>query len=443
MNNIVFSKTDVLKEILRLASIITQPSFYESNQDQSIGYTMPDGKHHMFIYVDDSVPGKKSFVVEPNRVVDGAHEPMGDTASADYNDFGELMVACMWCMEQFEADRENSITPSVIKNDPLMAYIAQEVPYRLANYFDYNLSKENVAQIVSEVQNNPDTMFDYEGFDIFLGKRCEQILELDSQKIKSIKFELGNLRHELEGAIEFDSDLVPKIEKRMRDLQIELNKLLKKDFKNNNFIDDEEKMKDFHNLTKEEFLQSYSYLTEQEYDNTMLLVQKKMFIFDDELYFGQDEALKTVDGYLWATDVLVDRMKDAVKDKHSPETFETFDNINFYPIYNCWYCGIKLGGTYYYDDGTGEKMGEFELTLSEEEEAALINAMEAYCQKKNGKSCTEQLNEYRLEDGLLPIPIDAGTLVKKPDLQERIMSASERAAASNLPKETKVNNPER
>ena len=40
-----------------------------------------------------------------------------------------------------------------------------------------------------------------------------------------------------------------------------------------NFLDDIEKMHDFRILTKKEFLQSYSYLTEQEYDNTAKAVQ--------------------------------------------------------------------------------------------------------------------------------------------------------------------------
>ena len=40
------------------------------------------------------------------------------------------------------------------------------------------------------------------------------------------------------------------------------------EFKNTDFLDDEEKMRDFICLTKEEFLASYSYLTEDEYDNT-------------------------------------------------------------------------------------------------------------------------------------------------------------------------------
>jgi len=40
------------------------------------------------------------------------------------------------------------------------------------------------------------------------------------------------------------------------------------DIKNANFLNDMEKMNDFKILTKKQFLQSYSYLTEQEYDNT-------------------------------------------------------------------------------------------------------------------------------------------------------------------------------
>lgn len=40
---------------------------------------------------------------------------------------------------------------------------------------------------------------------------------------------------------------------------------------NSSFIDDIEKMRDFEILSKEEFLQSYSYLTEEEYENTKIL----------------------------------------------------------------------------------------------------------------------------------------------------------------------------
>lgn len=41
------------------------------------------------------------------------------------------------------------------------------------------------------------------------------------------------------------------------------------------FCDDEEKMVDFKTLTKEEFLFSYSYLTEEEYDATVRRVKEE------------------------------------------------------------------------------------------------------------------------------------------------------------------------
>ena len=40
------------------------------------------------------------------------------------------------------------------------------------------------------------------------------------------------------------------------------------------FVNDGEKMRDFFDLTKEEFLESYSYLTEEEYDATEEYVKK-------------------------------------------------------------------------------------------------------------------------------------------------------------------------
>lgn len=55
------------------------------------------------------------------------------------------------------------------------------------------------------------------------------------------------------------------------------------DFTDGNFIDDAEKMRDFKELSKEEFLKSYSYLTEAEYDNTMEVckMETKQTIYDE------------------------------------------------------------------------------------------------------------------------------------------------------------------
>ena len=48
-----------------------------------------------------------------------------------------------------------------------------------------------------------------------------------------------------------------------------------KDVEDENFLDDEEKMYDFVRLTKEEFLESYSYLTEKEYNDTLRAYNKQ------------------------------------------------------------------------------------------------------------------------------------------------------------------------
>ena len=44
-----------------------------------------------------------------------------------------------------------------------------------------------------------------------------------------------------------------------------------------NFINDKEKMRDFKELSKKDFLSSYSYLAEQEYDNTAREMLKKLY----------------------------------------------------------------------------------------------------------------------------------------------------------------------
>lgn len=60
-----------------------------------------------------------------------------------------------------------------------------------------------------------------------------------------------------------------------KDILVEaLTELYKSKQKLTDFTDDKEKMRDFFLLTKEEFLRSYSYLTEIEYDLTSEAVQE-------------------------------------------------------------------------------------------------------------------------------------------------------------------------
>ncbi len=58
--------------------------------------------------------------------------------------------------------------------------------------------------------------------------------------------------------------------------------MIKNEFINANFIDDKEKMNDFEILSKEEFLSSYSYLTEEEYNNTKMLYGRRSKINNEQ-----------------------------------------------------------------------------------------------------------------------------------------------------------------
>ena len=77
---------------------------------------------------------------------------------------------------------------------------------------------------------------------------------------------------------------------------------------NNTFIDDKEKMRDFYELTKEEFLAFYSYLTEEEYDATREAVKEVQ---------GTDgfknEYDKTYNYMLKCRENFIDQLKNGIK----------------------------------------------------------------------------------------------------------------------------------
>ena len=127
---------DVLYEIIKLAD-------RELNNNGSIGYTMPDGKHHIYIYVDDSITLADDtktvedgfYVIEPNRVVNGAMEPMGNTATADYNNFMGLLEGCKWCLEVFEKDNVVSLA------DKLQAATAKSQEINSSEAVNFEIEK--------------------------------------------------------------------------------------------------------------------------------------------------------------------------------------------------------------------------------------------------------------------------------------------------------------
>lgn len=61
------TSAEVLKDVLGLV----RSELNKVGPENGIGYTMPDGKHHIFIYLDD-IDDEKEFVIEPNKVIDGA-----------------------------------------------------------------------------------------------------------------------------------------------------------------------------------------------------------------------------------------------------------------------------------------------------------------------------------------------------------------------------------
>lgn len=113
------SNAEILKELYDIAKKQLQES-------EDMGYTMPDGKHHIYVYKDeekswDDSPSEAFYVVEPNRVVDGAHEPMGDTYLTSSTDLAEVLVGCQWCIDVFSFDRQRELP------DELTVRLAHEI----------------------------------------------------------------------------------------------------------------------------------------------------------------------------------------------------------------------------------------------------------------------------------------------------------------------------
>ena len=73
--------------------------------ESGTGYTLPDGKYHIFAYVD-FIDETRVVVLEPNKVVDGAHEPIfGDTFIVAFGDEAGLKRGVDWCLSEFGRDR--------------------------------------------------------------------------------------------------------------------------------------------------------------------------------------------------------------------------------------------------------------------------------------------------------------------------------------------------
>lgn len=106
-------------------------------------------------------------------------------------------------------------------------------------------------------------------------------------------------------------------------------------FTNGNFIDDAEKMRDFKTLAKDEFLNSYSYLTEAEYDNTAEIYEQIFNIAQDISeflsYCGFDDVTDSSGYYVIkefedGTDRAVDVYKSTNDEKPYYVIYCSFEN---------------------------------------------------------------------------------------------------------------------
>ena len=96
-----------------------------------MGYTTPDGRYHIYIYADQEIhwddrPADTFYVIEPNKVVDGAHEPFGDTFITTSRDLSEVLIGCQWCLDWFERDRNMETSLEAALPDELVVRMAHE-----------------------------------------------------------------------------------------------------------------------------------------------------------------------------------------------------------------------------------------------------------------------------------------------------------------------------
>lgn len=87
-----------------------------------------------------------------------------------------------------------------------------------------------------------------------------------------------------------------------------------------NFIDDKEKINDLLWLTRQQFLNSYSYLTEEEYDNTLDIMWQQL----GDIPVNENSTLIEEDFYNWEKGAELeliwhwfdDRVKDGIGNRY-------------------------------------------------------------------------------------------------------------------------------
>lgn len=60
------------------------------------------GGYHFFVYSEQDIHDKSLwYIIEPNKLVDGAAEPCGEVEMVRYQDYAQLLVACAELAERY------------------------------------------------------------------------------------------------------------------------------------------------------------------------------------------------------------------------------------------------------------------------------------------------------------------------------------------------------
>ena len=170
---------------------------------------------------------------------------------------------------------------------------------------------------------------------------------------------------------------------------------------------------------KKEFLKEPNIIKPESLDHP-----ESKYVFDDEIIISDDKT--HLEGYIWATDALVARLKNELQNVLSEDEIASMDIINFYPVYDISNHTIDLCGHFYYWSEDKEIGKEFQLSLNDDDTKELINHFEAYCQEQEGKSCLDFLNTIRSEEGLCSLGQQALISDILPDILPKIKSLAEK-----------------
>lgn len=123
-----------------------------------------------------------------------------------------------------------------------------------------------------------------------------------------------------------------------------------------------------------------------------VIAKEHGFIFDDDVYY--DVSNDIGNGYLMATEVLLNKANEILKENLSPEAYQNYldalesgdSTPNFYAQYFLDTNKMELVATAHYVDEKGVgNFQEFEIPTTAEELELLLNALNEYCLEKYGE----------------------------------------------------------